>query len=352
MIRCNWCIGNEIYEKYHDEEWGVPVYDDQTHFEFLVLESAQAGLNWLTILKKRESYRIAYENFEVEKVASFSSEKIEGLLQNPGIIRNRKKVEASVNNAKRFLEVQKEFGTFSGYIWSFVEHKPIINHWEKEEEVPATTAVSDALAKDMKKRGFKFVGSTILYAHMQATGLINDHIRDCFRYQEVRREKIEAFPPILEKDSRILILGSMPGIKSLGKQQYYGNPRNQFWKLLANTFGEEEPEGYDAKIQMIKRHHLGLWDVIKHCRRKGSLDIDIKEEAINDLKDLLHNHGSIERVLFNGGKAFELFKKHLGFDGFNQEFIKLPSSSPANTASFDLKLKEWKKTILSNETDE
>ncbi len=343
MKRCNWCEGNELYEKYHDKEWGVPVYNDETHFEFLVLESAQAGLNWLTILKKRENYRKAYENFDVKKVAAFSEKKIEELLQNPGIIRNRKKVEASVNNAKRFLEVQQEFGSFSGYIWSFTDYIPIVNHWEKEADVPAKTQVSDALAKDMKNRGFKFVGSTILYAHMQATGLINDHITDCFRHKEVNREKIEAFSPILEKNSKILILGSMPGVKSLAKQQYYGNPRNQFWKLIGETFEEEVPEGYEEKIQMIKNHGLALWDVIKHCRRKGSLDTDIKEEALNDLKDLLKNHKSIEKVCFNGGKAYELFKKHLGFEGFSQEFIKLPSSSPANTASYEKKLKEWKK---------
>jgi len=343
MKRCDWCIGNEIYEKYHDQEWGVPVYDDGIHFEFLVLESAQAGLNWLTVLKKRENYRSCYENFDVEKVANFSQGKIEELLQNPGIIRNRKKVEASVNNAKRFLEIQKEFGSFSGYIWSFVDHKPVINHWEKEEDVPATTAFSDALAKDMKKRGFKFVGSTILYAHMQATGLVNDHITECFRHQQVNGEKIEAFPPIVSKTSKVLILGSMPGVKSLGKQQYYGNPRNQFWKLLAKNFEIEEPEDYEEKINMIKKHELALWDVIKHCKRKGSLDTDIKEESVNELRDLLQNHGSIEKVFFNGGKAYELFKKHIGFEGFTQEFIKLPSSSPANTVSFEKKLQEWKK---------
>ncbi len=343
MKRCNWCVGNETYEKYHDEEWGVPAYDDGIHFEFLVLESAQAGLNWLTILKKRENYRKAYENFDVEKVAAFSEEKIEDLLQNPGIIRNRKKVEASVNNAIKFIEVQREFGSFSGYIWSFVDHTPIMNHWEKEEEVPAKTQVSEALAKDMKKRGFKFVGPTILYAHMQATGLINDHLTDCFRHREVNREKIEAFPPILEKNSKILILGSMPGVKSLAKQEYYGNPRNQFWKLIGEILEEEVPEEYQEKIQMIKKNELALWDVIRHCKRKGSLDTDIKEEAVNDLKDLLKKRKSIEKVYFNGGKAYELFKKHIGFEGFSQDFIKLPSSSPANTASFEEKLMEWKK---------
>ncbi len=342
MRRCNWCVGNELYEKYHDEEWGVPTYDDRVHFEFLVLESAQAGLNWLTILKKRENYRKAYKDFDVEKVAEFTQEKIEELLKNPGIIRNRKKVEASVNNAKRFIEVQEEFGTFSRYIWGFVDYKPIVNHWEKEEEVPAKTPVSDALAKDMKKRGFKFVGSTILYAHMQATGLVNDHVVDCFRHQEVYHEKIEAFPPILGKNSKVLILGSMPGVQSLAKQEYYGHPRNQFWKLIAEVFDEKKPETYDEKKELIKGQGIALWDVIKHCTRKGSLDTNIKQEAVNELRALLKSRPTIERVYFNGGKAYDLFKKHIGFEGLEQEFIKLPSSSPANTKAYKEKLEEWR----------
>ncbi len=343
MKRCSWCKGSDVYENYHDEEWGVPVYDDGIHFEFLVLESAQAGLNWLTILKKRGNYRKAYQNFDVKKVAAFSEEKMEALLQNPGIIRNRKKIEASVNNANRFIEVQQEFGSFSRYIWGFTDHKPIINHWDKEEKVPAETAVSRALAKDMKSRGFKFVGSRILYAHMQATGLINDHIVDCFRHGEVNQEKIDAFPPVLEETSKVLILGSMPGVKSLGKQQYYGNPQNQFWHLIGNVFHEKVPEEYEEKLQMLKKYEIALWDVIKHCRRKGSLDSDIREEEVNDLGDLLQNHGSIEKVFFNGGKAFQLFKKHFGFQRFPQEFIKLPSSSAANTQGLKEKLKEWEK---------
>lgn len=341
--RCKWCGENEIYRKYHDQEWGVPVYDDRVHFEFLVLESAQAGLNWLTVLKKREHYRRVYENFDVEKVASFSKGKIENMLQDPGIIRNRKKVEASVNNANRFLEVQREFGSFSEYIWGFVDHTPVVNRWEREEMVPAKTPVSDALAKDMKKRGFSFIGSTILYAHMQATGLVNDHIIDCFRHGEVQRERIEAFSPVIEKNTKILILGSIPGVKSLAKQQYYGNPRNQFWRLIGELYNEEEPKTYADKIQMIKKHGIGLWDVIKHCRRRGSLDADIKEETVNDLRDLLENHRSIEKVCFNGTKAYELFKKHIGFEGFSQEFIKLPSSSPANTQALEEKRRAWEK---------
>ncbi|MBK8351010.1 MAG: DNA-3-methyladenine glycosylase I [Saprospirales bacterium] len=182
-IRCGWCVGKPLYEKYHDEEWGTPVRDDQTQFEFLVLESAQAGLSWWTILQRRENYRKAFANFDYKKVAKFPQSKVEELMLDASIIRNRMKIEATVNNAQRFLEVQKEFGSFSNYIWSFVGGKPIINNHLSLSTVPATTAESDALAKDMKKRGFKFLGSTTLYAHMQATGLVNDHIVDCHRYK-------------------------------------------------------------------------------------------------------------------------------------------------------------------------
>lgn len=179
IIRCGWCVGKPLYEKYHDEEWGVPVYDDQKQFEFLVLESAQAGLSWWTILQRRENYRKAFAGFDYKKVAKFSPEKVELLMQDAGIIRNRKKIEATVNNAKRFMEVQKEFGSFSDYIWSFVGGKPKKNKIKSLAEIAATSTESDALAKDMKKRGFQFLGSTTLYAHMQATGLINDHIQSC-----------------------------------------------------------------------------------------------------------------------------------------------------------------------------
>lgn len=179
IIRCGWCVGKPLYEKYHDEEWGVPVYDDQKQFEFLVLESAQAGLSWWTILQRRENYRKAFAGFDYKKVAKFSPEKVELLMQDAGIIRNRKKIEATVNNAKKFMEVQKEFGSFSDYIWSFVGGKPKMNKIKSLAEIAATSTESDALAKDMKKRGFQFLGSTTLYAHMQATGLINDHIQSC-----------------------------------------------------------------------------------------------------------------------------------------------------------------------------
>ncbi len=186
--RCEWAYGgDERYLAYHDEEWGVPVAEDARQFEFLVLESAQAGLSWSTVLYRRDGYRRAFAGFDVKKVARFTDKRIEKLLLDSGIIRNRMKVEAAVNNARRFLEVQKEFGSFSGYIWGFVNNRPIQNRWRSDAELPATSDVSDALAADMKKRGFRFVGSTIMYAHLQATGLINDHLVQCFRHAECKR---------------------------------------------------------------------------------------------------------------------------------------------------------------------
>ncbi|MDL5047677.1 DNA-3-methyladenine glycosylase I [Oscillatoria amoena NRMC-F 0135] len=183
--RCSWCLKFEHYIAYHDTEWGVPVHDDRKHFEFLILEGAQAGLSWSTILKKREGYRKAFADFDPEKVARFTEKKLEKILLDPGIVRNRLKVFAAVNNAKRFLEVQKEFGSFNTYIWQFVNGKPIINKWKSLKQIPPTSKQSDALSKDLIKRGFKFVGSTVIYAHMQACGLVNDHLVDCFRYREV-----------------------------------------------------------------------------------------------------------------------------------------------------------------------
>ena len=185
MERCPWPGKDEMYIKYHDEEWGVPVHDDSKHFEFLVLEGAQAGLSWLTILKRRENYRKAYDSFDPVKVAKYDEAKVEELLGNAGIIRNRKKIESSINNAKLFLEVQKEFGSFDKYIWSFVDHKPVVNAWKTLSEIPATTELSDRISKDLKKRGFSFVGSTIIYAHIQAIGLVNDHLVSCFRYRQL-----------------------------------------------------------------------------------------------------------------------------------------------------------------------
>ena len=186
--RCGWAAGTfPDYVRYHDEEWGVPVRDDLRQFEFLILESAQAGLSWATILKRREGYRKAFAGFDPVRVARFRRPRIERLLGNPGIIRNRAKVEAAVNNARRFLEVQQEFGSFSAYIWGFVGGVPLVNRWRRDDEVPATSEQATALARDMKSRGFRFVGSTILYAHMQATGLVNDHLVSCFRHRQVVR---------------------------------------------------------------------------------------------------------------------------------------------------------------------
>lgn len=189
-VRCRWArAGNEQYQQYHDEEWGVPVYDDRRQFEFLTLESAQAGLSWATILNKREGYRQAFADFDPEKVARFSEKQIARILSDATIVRNRLKVSAAVNNARRFLEVQDEFGSFAKYIWSFVGGRPIRNRWVEHGHVPATSPESDALSKDLKKRGFKFVGSTIVYAHMQATGMVNDHLVGCFRYRQVMRPR-------------------------------------------------------------------------------------------------------------------------------------------------------------------
>jgi DNA-3-methyladenine glycosylase I len=187
MNRCAWTGANELMMAYHDTEWGVPLHDDQKLFEFLILEGMQAGLSWSTILNKRENFRRAFAEFDVEKVAHFGTREIDRLLQDAGIIRNRLKIEAAINNAQRFIEVQKEIGSFDAYIWGFVNGRPIQNGFKSLQEIPAKTLLSDAISKDLKARGFKFVGSTIIYAHMQATGMVNDHTVDCFRYQEVNR---------------------------------------------------------------------------------------------------------------------------------------------------------------------
>lgn len=183
-IRCAWVTPDEEYIKYHDTEWGRPVHDDQKLFEFLILEGAQAGLSWITILKRREGYRKAFANFDPQKVARFNDAKIEKLMFNEGIIRNRLKIKSAVGNAKAFLKVQKEFGSFDFYLWSFVNHKPIKNKWKTISEVPAKTELSDRLSKDLKKRGFNFVGSTICYAFLQAVGVVNDHTRDCLQFSK------------------------------------------------------------------------------------------------------------------------------------------------------------------------
>ena len=183
-IRCGWSISDPIYVDYHDHEWGVPVRDDRKQFEFLVLESAQAGLSWLTILKRREGYTRLYEGFDPEIVAQYDEKRIQSMLQDTGIIRNRKKIESSINNAKRFLEVREQYGSFSKYLWGFTDGKQVVNHFKRLSEIPASTSLSDTIARDMKQKGFRFLGSTILYAHLQATGLVNDHVMDCFRYQD------------------------------------------------------------------------------------------------------------------------------------------------------------------------
>jgi len=186
MKRCQWCENSfPEYVRYHDEEWGVPVHDDKKQFEFLILEGAQAGLSWSTILKRRDGYRKDFANYDFELVADYDQEKIDELLQNPGIIRNKLKVHAAVTNAKAFLKVREEFGTFDKYLWAFIGNKPIINQWSTDKDIPATSKESDIISKDLKKRGFKFVGSTIIYAHMQAIGMVNDHATDCFRYKEL-----------------------------------------------------------------------------------------------------------------------------------------------------------------------
>ncbi len=185
-VRCPWCLSTETYRRYHDEEWGNPVHDDRVHFEFLILEGAQAGLSWLTVLNKRTGYRKNFADFDPVKVARFGTRQVEKILKDPGIIRNRQKVNAAVNNAKRFLEVQEEFGSFDAYIWKFVNGKPKLNKWKTVKQLPSTSRESDALSKDLVKRGFKFVGSTVIYAHMQACGLINDHLVNCWRYPRQR----------------------------------------------------------------------------------------------------------------------------------------------------------------------
>jgi DNA-3-methyladenine glycosylase I len=185
--RCAWVnVDDPLMLEYHDREWGVPVHDDRKHFEFLILEGAQAGLSWSTVLKKREAYRKAFDHFDPVKVARFTAARIEKLLQDPGIIRNRLKIESTVRNAKAFLKVQQEFGTFDTYCWRFVGGKPKVNKLKSMQQIPATSPESDAFSKDLKQRGFNFVGSTIIYAHMQAIGMVNDHLVDCFRYRELR----------------------------------------------------------------------------------------------------------------------------------------------------------------------
>jgi DNA-3-methyladenine glycosylase I len=185
LTRCPWCEGDQVYVRYHDTEWGVPVHDDRRHFEFLILEGAQAGLSWLTILRKREGYRRAFANFDPEHVARRTEADAERLRHDPSIVRNRLKIASAITNARAFLKIVEEFGSFDNYVWRFVDGEPLINRWNQLSEVPATSTESDVLSRDLKRRGFSFVGSTIIYAHMQATGLVNDHLQSCFRYREL-----------------------------------------------------------------------------------------------------------------------------------------------------------------------
>ncbi len=185
ISRCSWCGEDPLYVRYHDREWGVPVHSDRKLFEFLVLEGAQAGLSWITVLRKREAYRQAFDRFDFDRVAAYDGRKLQSLLNNPGIIRNRLKIHSAVQNARAFLRVREDFGTFNKYIWSFVDNEPIRNKWRSLREIPAKTELSDKISKDLKQRGFSFVGSTIVYAHMQATGMVNDHVTDCFRHDQV-----------------------------------------------------------------------------------------------------------------------------------------------------------------------
>lgn len=190
--RCDWCLSSDLYKEYHDQEWGTPVYDDATLFEFLILETFQAGLSWITILNKRENFRTAFDHYDYKIIAQYSEEKVQELLQNTGIIRNKLKVRSAVSNAIAFMKVQEEFGSFSSYIWNFVDGKPIINNPKTLEEVPATTPLSNEISEDLKKRGFKFVGSTVVYAHMQATGMVNDHIASCWKATHLPQMKVES----------------------------------------------------------------------------------------------------------------------------------------------------------------
>ena len=189
LIRCAWCGTEQIYIDYHDKEWGIPLHDDRRLFEMLILEGMQAGLSWITVLKKRGAFREAFDNFDVKKVSKYTEEKIEELMQNEKIIRNRRKITAAIANAKAFIEIQKEFGSFDKFIWSYVDNKPIVNHYKKLEEMPANTPLSDKISKDLKKRGFNFVGTTIIYSFMQAVGMVDDHIMVCFCHSDNRKKK-------------------------------------------------------------------------------------------------------------------------------------------------------------------
>lgn len=186
--RCDWCGNDPLYMSYHDHEWGVPLFEDKILFEFLILETFQAGLSWITILRKRENFRLAFDNFDYLKIAHYDEAKYDELLMNPGIIRNKLKIKSAISNAQLFITIQKEYGSFSEYFWSFTDNKSISNQWDHMNQVPATTDLSDTISKALKKKGFKFVGSTVIYAYMQAVGMVNDHVSTCFRYEQIKSE--------------------------------------------------------------------------------------------------------------------------------------------------------------------
>ena len=188
--RCDWCGNDPLYMSYHDQEWGVPLFEDKLLFEFLILETFQAGLSWITILRKRENFRLAFDNFDYVKIAYYDETKYEELLLNPGIIRNKLKIKSAISNAQLFIQIQKEYGSFSSYFWNFTDNKSIVNEWDEMSEVPATTDLSDTISKELKKKGFKFVGSTVIYAFMQAVGMVNDHVSTCFRYQQIKSKTL------------------------------------------------------------------------------------------------------------------------------------------------------------------
>ena len=188
--RCDWCGNDPLYMSYHDHEWGVPLFEDKILFEFLILETFQAGLSWITILRKRENFRKAFDDFDYLKIARYDEAKYEELLMNPGIIRNKLKIRSAISNAQLFIEIQKEYGSFSKYFWSFTDNKPLLNQWDNMSQVPATTALSDTISKALKKKGFKFVGSTVIYAYMQAVGMVNDHVSSCLRYEQIKSEAL------------------------------------------------------------------------------------------------------------------------------------------------------------------
>lgn len=266
--RCAWVpVGNELYEKYHDKEWGVPVHDDRKHFEFLILEGAQAGLSWLTILKRREGYRRAFANFDPKKVAKYDEAKIAELLQNKDIIRNRLKIRSSINNAKLFLEIQKEFGTFDNYIWGFVNGKTMQNKRKSIREVPPETKESKALSVDLKKRGFSFVGPAVIYAHMQATGLVNDHTIDCFCFKKLTTKKAPWEVYLIQAESGKLYTGITTDLDRRFQDHQKGKKGARFFRFSS-------PEKILLRESFPNRSSATKRELeIKKMTRKEKLDL-------------------------------------------------------------------------------